>query len=92
MSGYTIAFTNQFKKDAKRCVKRNYDILLLEELMVLLRTNGAVPLKYKAHLLSGNYNGYWECHIKTDWLLIWLQDDVSYDITLVRTGTHSGLF
>ncbi|HEY5510370.1 MAG TPA: type II toxin-antitoxin system YafQ family toxin [Prolixibacteraceae bacterium] len=46
----------------------------------------------KAHLLSGNYNGYWECHIKPDWLLIWRQDDKTKVIELVRTGTHSDLF
>lgn len=55
---YNIDFTNQFKKEAKLCKKRNYDISLLEEVMILLRTNGALPAKYKPHVLSGNYNGY----------------------------------
>jgi mRNA interferase YafQ len=89
---YTIAFTNQFKKEAKLCKKRNYDISLLEEVMLLLRAKGELPAKYKPHILSGNYNGYWECHIKSDWLLIWLQDEKAQEITLVRTGTHSDLF
>ena len=42
------------------------------------------------HALSGNWNGYRECHIQANWLLIYkLKDDV---IVLVRTGTHSDLF
>jgi len=53
---------------------------------------GKLPPKYKPHILSGNYSGHWECHIKPDWLLIWLQDDNSKTITFVRTGTHSDLF
>ncbi|WP_317132770.1 type II toxin-antitoxin system YafQ family toxin [Pedobacter sp. BS3] len=42
--------------------------------------------------MSGNWDGYWECHIKPDWLLIWKQDETIKLITLTRTGTHSDLF
>jgi mRNA interferase YafQ len=42
--------------------------------------------------LSGNYAGFWECHIKTDWLLTWLQDDENKTISLDRLGTPSDLF
>jgi mRNA interferase YafQ len=51
-----------------------------------------LPEIYTHHLLKGNYKEHWECHIKPDWLLIWLQDDESKIIKLVRTGTHSDLF
>ena len=71
---YRISFTGKFRKDFKRCIKRNYKISLLEEAMLFLR-NGEVPSKYLPHKLSGNYEGRWECHIKPDWLLIWKHDD-----------------
>lgn len=89
---YEISFSNQFKKDYKRCIKRNYDISLLEVVLKILREEGTLPSKYKPHLLSGNYAGFWECHIKSDWLLTWLQDDVKKEIYLDRLGTHSDLF
>ena len=89
---YSISFTNQFKKDIKRCQKRNYDFSLIEIVFELLREKGELPSKYKPHKLSGNYLNYWECHIKGDWLIIWLQDDLNNDIILERTGTHSDLF
>ena len=89
---YRISFTNQFKKDIKRCQKRNYDFSLIEIVFELLREKGELPSKYKPHKLSGNYLNYWECHIKGDWLIIWLQDDLNNDIILERTGTHSDLF
>jgi len=89
---FSIEFSSQFKKDAKTCKKRSYDIFLLEEVLILLRETGKLPAKYKPHTLSGNYKGYWECHIKPDWLLIWLQDNKEKIIYLERTGTHSDLF
>ncbi|MCX2495944.1 type II toxin-antitoxin system YafQ family toxin [Pedobacter sp. PF22-3] len=89
---YDISFSNQFKKDYKRCIKRNYDISLLEAVLKTLRENGKLPRKYKPHILSGDYDGFWECHIKGDWLMTWLQDDIKKEIYLDRLGTHSDLF
>jgi len=89
---YSIAFSNSFKKDFKLCEKRNYDISAFESVIKHLSESGILPTKYKAHKLSSNYNGHWECHIKSDWLLIWTQDDINKEINLVRMGTHSDLF
>ncbi len=89
---YKISFTNKFKKDYKLCKKRGYDIALLEEVISLLAKNGKLPSKYKPHILKGNYDGLWECHLKPDWLLIWLQDDNELTLLLTNTGTHSDLF
>ena len=59
---------------------------------MLLEQKSILPAKYKSHKLTGDYKGFWECHIQPDWLLIWLQDDTEKTITLARTGTHSDLF
>ncbi len=87
---FNLDFTNRFKKDVKLCLKRNYNIVLLEEVLLELREKGTVPIKNKPHLLSGDLEGIWECHIKPDWLLLWYIDETT--IVLVRTGTHSDLF
>lgn len=89
---YKISFSNQFKKDYKLCKKRGYDISKLEEVIIMLQKNGKLPSKYKPHVLKGNYTGLWECHIKPDWLLVWLQDDNELTLLLTNTGTHSDLF
>lgn len=89
---YKISFSNKFKKDYKLCKKRGYDISKLEEVITLLQENGKLPPKYKPHILKGNYAGLWECHIKPDWLLVWLQDDQELTLLLTNTGTHSDLF
>lgn len=87
---FDLDYTNRFKKDVKICLKRNYNIVLLEAVLIELREKGTLHLKYKPHLLSGNKDGIWECHIKSDWLLTWYFNDNK--IVLVRTGTHSDLF
>lgn len=53
-----------------------------------------IPLeeKNKDHALSGNYKGYRECHIRPDWLLIYLIEDDILVLTLVDTGTYADLF
>ncbi|WP_395061179.1 type II toxin-antitoxin system YafQ family toxin [Flavobacterium sp.] len=89
---YNLIFTTRFNKDIKLCKKRNYNFSELKSVIEILESKGNLPLKYKSHILSGNYSKHWECHIKPDWLLIWLLDEASKEITLVRTGTHSDLF
>lgn len=89
---YKITTTNRFDKSLKRCQKRNYNLNLLKEVIDLLAVNGTLPLKYKAHKLTGNYKNCWECHIKPDWLLIWQQNDQELILLLMDTGTHSDLF
>ncbi len=89
---YKLSSTNQFEKDYKLCKKRNYKLELLHTVFGHLEKNGFLSAKYKPHKLTGNYEGFWECHIRPDWLLIWLQNDDLITITLTRTGTHADLF
>lgn len=89
---YEVIVTNSFARYYKICKKRKYDIGLLNNLMETLAQSGTVPQKNLPHILSGKLIGCWECHIKSDWLLIWLKDDKLKIITLIGTGTHSDLF
>ena len=89
---YKIYTTNQFEKDLKLCEKRNYNLNLLKEVIDLLQLDGKLPTKYKSHKLSGNYADCWECHIKSDWLLVWKQNDEALTLLFTNTGTHSDLF
>ena len=57
-----------------------------------METTGSLPANYKAHKLSGDYKDYWECHILSDWILIWTQDNILKELTFIRTGSHSDLF
>lgn len=89
---YTLKYTGQFKKDLKRCQKRGLNLSLLQKVIEILQETGSLPSEYKPHLLSGQFAGCWECHVKPDWLLIWEQDDKELTLLLLNTGTHSDLF
>ncbi len=57
-----------------------------------LANGEALELKYLDHPLVGNYKSCRECHIESDWLLIYeIIDDVLV-LMLNRTGRHSDLF
>lgn len=91
-SKYTVKPTSQFKKDYKLAMKRCLDISLLEDIIAKLALGESLPEKNRDHALSGNWNGYRECHILPDWLLIYKLEDNILILTLARTGTHSNLF
>lgn len=89
---YTLVYTNEFKRNVKKCAKRGYDLIILQKVITILQNEGSLPKEYKAHKLSGNYKGYWECHVMPDWLLLWKQNDNELILTLYKTGTHSDIF
>jgi mRNA interferase YafQ len=89
---YKILRTSQFKKDYKISKKRGKDIDLLLKVIEMLADGKVLPEKFKDHQLAGGYNGYRECHIQPDWLLIYKIKEDELILTLTRTGTHSDLF
>lgn len=89
---YSVDYTNRFKKDLKRCVKRGLDISKILEAVKLLEVTGCLPAKYKPHKLVGNRQGQWECHIQPDWLMVWEQNDMELTLLFLQTGTHADLF
>ena len=42
--------------------------------------------------LSENFQGFRECHIKPDWLLVYLIENDILTLTLVDTGSHADIF
>ena len=63
----------------------------LETVLKLLSQTGTLPKEYRPHWLTGDYKGYMECHIESDFLLIWIDENADL-IKLVRLGSHSELF
>lgn len=87
-----IVASNQFKKDIKVAIKRGYDINELEIVINTLLHEKSLDKKYKQHELQGVFNGFMECHIKPNWLLIYRIEKKELELFLFRTGTHSDLF
>ena len=58
----------------------------------ILAKGEPLPEKHKDHPLVSNWNGYRECHIQSDWLLIYKYKDNELILSLTATGSHSDLF
>ena len=89
---YVIERTNQFKSDFKLAIKQGLDIKKIESVIEKLANGEKLPNINRDHELKGDYKGYRECHIESDWILIYKINEDIIVLSLVRTGTHSRLF
>lgn len=89
---YSLSFSNRFKKSLKRASKRGLELSKLETVIGILVEEGCLPSEYKPHKLSSKFDGAWECHIQSDWLLVWQQNDTELTLLMIDTGTHADIF
>ncbi|HDV5773769.1 type II toxin-antitoxin system mRNA interferase toxin, RelE/StbE family [Legionella erythra] len=89
-----LELATQFKRDLKKITKQGKRRTLLDSIVEQLQKEEPLDPKHKDHNLSGNWDGYRECHITPDWLLIYktIKDDRIQLLRLSRTGSHSDLF
>ncbi|GHS85363.1 hypothetical protein AGMMS49957_01320 [Synergistales bacterium] len=92
MVKYELHTTSQYRKDRKRAKKRGLDMGLLDDVIQRLIEGKTLDPKFDDHALTGNYDGFRECHIQNDWLLIYARDNGQLVLVVTRTGTHSDLF
>lgn len=72
--------------------RRGYDMSLLNNIIDTLQQGKPLAEKHRNHQLTGNFAGYYECHIKPDWLLIYLVENDILTLSMIDTGSHSDLF
>jgi mRNA interferase YafQ len=85
-----ISPRKRFPNDLKRMRRQGNNVEELIAAVELLAETGTLPAGYSPHRLTGEWKGIWECHIESDWLLIYEVTDT--EVRLLRTGTHSDLF
>jgi len=86
-----FTFTKQFEKDFKLIEKRHKNIDKIFEIIVHLVWEEPLPEHCREHKLHGNLEGFWDCHIEGNWILLY-QLDEGKKISFAYTGTHSDLF
>ena len=89
---YTVKYGKRFKKSYKLAKKRGKDMEKLEKIVALLANGEPLPEQNKDHALAGNYEGFRECHIEPDWLLVYQYIENVLVLSLFDTGSHSDLF
>lgn len=82
--------TSAFKRDWKRADRRGKALERLDRIMQRLADEERLEPRYRDHKLGGVWEGFRECHLEPDWLLIYRVE--GEEITFVRTGTHADLF
>lgn len=92
MKKYELEYGGKFLKDLKLAKRRGLNLKDLTDVIDMLQEGKILSLKYRDHLLTGNYKGFRECHINPDWLLIYKKKEAIKVVSLYRTGSHSDLF
>lgn len=85
-----IRQTTAFGRDLKRLKRQQKSLIELFTVIELLAKHESLDKKYRDHTLTSNWQGYRECHIRPDWLLIYrIEQDT---LILARSGSHAELF
>ena len=87
----TLQPTTQYRRDLKRYRNQPGKLAALKEVLEMLKSDIPIPSAYRPHLLHGDYKGCMECHIGSDFLLIWIDQERDI-VELVRLGSHAELF
>ena len=70
--------------------KRGYEMKKLRAVIEKLVNEEELEPRYKDHPLQGKYADARDCHVSSDWILVYAI--VENELRLIRTGTHSDLF
>ncbi len=87
----TVIFTRRFRRDYRREQRGRHRAILDTELDHLVHWLAAEePLHYNDHALKGNWEGYRDCHIQFDLVLIYHRIGTDL-LELSRPGSQSEL-
>ena len=90
MSKYKVAVSSKYKKQRKKLSLKDKELL---EIVIDNLSNGeSLEPKYHDHALLGQYQGYRECHIKPNLLLIYRIYDNILTLYLTQIGSRRKLF
>jgi mRNA interferase YafQ len=90
----TIERSTAFRRDYKRESKGKFRATLDSDLIPIvtaLATDAPLRAQFRDHALSGDWQGYRECQIRPDRLLVYRKAGGDL-LRLARLGSHSELF
>ena len=88
MPRYELYYSKDYKKSVKKLDKQSLQMLTV--VIDRLANDEILEPKFKDHQLKGKLEGFRECHIKPNLLLVYkITKD---ELHLVRLGSHSELF
>lgn len=90
---YRVEFSAKFKKSLRKVLKQGKNLEKLEKIIFKLANKEELELKYRNHNLVDDkkIKGCKECHIESDWLLVYKYIENELVLLLINTGSHSEL-
>lgn len=87
---YIFKPASRFKRQYKKLSQNDKQIakMLIDKLL----NDEVLDPKHKDHKLAGQYDGFRECHIKPDLLLIYKKEKRILILICLAIGSHSELF
>ena len=87
-----VQSSKAYKRDLKKLASSPEFLTSIEyiEVMYHLLNGMALPAKYFDHALSGEWQGFRDCHIKNDLVLVYKVEGSV--LQLARLNTHSEVF
>ncbi|RDU54536.1 type II toxin-antitoxin system YafQ family toxin [Helicobacter sp. MIT 01-3238] len=82
----------RLQKRAKKAKNDTQSVKLTKSIITKLANDEPLEPKHKDHKLTGQYEGFRECHIKPDLLLIYKKEERVLILTCLAIGSHSELF
>jgi mRNA interferase YafQ len=70
--------------------KRGKNLKKLKIIICSIVAREVLDAIHRDHKLTGNWEGRRECHVESDWLLIYMAE--SDRVVFERTGSHADLF
>lgn len=91
-----LKISNQYKKDLRKVLKSGLRLKsrknIIGNIIDNLLSREKLEAKYKDHALTGQWNGYKDCHIEPDLIMIYFIDTDNKILEMSRIGSHSELF
>lgn len=84
------AFRRDYKREKRGPLGARLDALLAPLLEALV-LDEPLPAANRDHALTGEWNGYRDCHVRPDLVLIYRKPDADC-LQFARLGSHSELF
>ena len=88
---YTVIQTQRFRKSLRKMLRRGKSEDKILEVVRMLADGETLPPQFRDHALVGDRIGLRDCHIESDWVLLYMIRNDVLVLTLTDTGTHSDL-
>ncbi len=86
---YDVVYSHRFKKDLQLLKEQGKNLAKLYDVINILASGETLPRYLDDHKLLGEYKKYRECHIESDWVLVYERSDKELYLYLMATGSHT---